>query len=47
MAGYQTLKKTFSLKSGNKPIERASLAGGGKRNGWISSNIFENILLLL
>jgi hypothetical protein len=48
MAGYHTtLKKTFSLKSDNKPIEQASLAEGGKRKRWISPYIFGIILLLL
>jgi hypothetical protein len=27
------LKKTFSLKSDNKPLEQASLAEGGKEKG--------------
>jgi hypothetical protein len=34
MAGYQTLKKLFSIKSDkNKPIEPATLAGVGKEEG--------------
>jgi hypothetical protein len=31
MAGYQTVKKTFSLRSENQPIEQASLGGGEKK----------------
>jgi hypothetical protein len=33
MVVYQTLKKTFSLKSDNKTIEQANLAGVGKEKG--------------
>jgi hypothetical protein len=43
MAGYETLKKTFSVKSENKPMEQASLAVGGKRKRRISPYIFGNI----